>query len=158
MYKLSLAVLAAVFILMGCRKNRFGDFKTETVTVRVLYPETYSQPNASGTEVTLTSALDGSIKIATTNSAGLAVFSNVLPGTYSLAASRTLTPAEAQPLTGFAAEVRLNAIRSGLNIATGTNPAFELRLQGSRAGALVIKEVYYTASRTPAGGNYFSDQ
>lgn len=158
MSRFILILAAVISITMGCRKDRFGSLQTETVTVRVLYPETYSQANATGAEVTITSVMDGNFKTGTVNSDGLVVFQNVLAGTYNIAASRTLTAAEAQTQTGIAGEIRLNALRSNVEIISGSNPSFELRLQGGTIGGLVIKEVYYTGSRTPAGGTYFSDQ
>lgn len=154
-----LSVVVILGIVLGaCKKDRFGALVTSSVTVKAKYPGTFSQAFASGATITLTSTTDNSIKTATTNSNGEAIFSDVLPGNYSISANKNLTAAEALPLTGINAAVILNAVQNGATIIGGQNPTFQLQLQGGAVGSLVIKEVYYTASQTPSGGFYFSDQ
>jgi hypothetical protein len=153
--------IATLFVL-GCflvACNRPDPIPTVTVNVNVLYPATYSQPTASGVRVTLTNTADGSSSTAVTGSTGQAVFADMLPGTYNVAALRSLTDAEAGQLTGISQRVELSASQSGVMILEAPNPrTIDLRLSGSSLGNLVIKEVYYTGSKTSAGGNYFSDQ
>ena len=158
MKRLLSAVVIISIVLCACKKDRFGALATSSVTVKAKYPGTYSQEFASGATVTLTSTTDNSIKTSTTNSNGEAIFSDVLPGSYSISANKNLTAAEALPLTGISAAVILNAIQNSASIISGQNPTFQMQLQGGAVGGLVIKEVYYTASQTPSGGNYFSDQ
>ncbi len=154
---LSVVVIVSIF-LGACKKDRFGALSTSSVTVKAKYPSTYSQEFASGATIVLTSIVDNSIKTATTNSNGDAIFSDVLPGNYSITANKNLSAAEASPLTGISTAVTLNAIVNSAAIVGSQNPRFQLQLQGGTVGGLVIKEVYYTASQTPSGGNYFSDQ
>ncbi len=154
---LSIVVMLSIFF-GACKKDKFGALVTSSVTVKAKYPGTYSQDFASGATITLTSIVDNSIKTATTNSSGEAIFSDVLPGNYSISANKNLSAAEALPLTGISAAITLNAIVNSAAIIGAQNPTFLLQLQGGTVGGLVIKEVYYTASQTPSGGNYFSDQ
>ncbi len=151
----------ALFII-GCfvvACNRPDPIPTVTVNVNVQYPVTYNQPAASGVRVTLTNTADGSSTTAVTGGTGQAVFADMLPDTYNVAASRSLTDAEVGTLTGIRQRVELSASQSGVAILEMPNPrVIDLRLSGSPLGNLVIKEVYYTASKTTAGGNYFSDQ
>lgn len=132
---------------------------TVTVNVKATYPATYNQPGAAGTRITLTNTADASSTTALADASGQAVFTDVLPGTYNVAASRSLSETEALALTGIRQRVELNAVQNGVVILETPNPRqIDLRLSGSALGSLVIKEVYYTASRTPANGTYFSDQ
>jgi hypothetical protein len=152
------AFLFLSLLFVACKKNRFGELATAELTINVTYPSSYSQSAATGATVTLTNTNDGAVLTATTNSTGAAVFSGVLPGTYNISANRKLTAAEAQPLTGISTEISLNASQANISVMTGQTPAYALQLQGSAAGSLLIKEVYYTGSKTPSGGTYFSDQ
>ncbi len=156
-YLFSFVVLTSL-VFTSCKKDRFGGLASSDVTVSVTYPDSYSQQAASGATVTLTNTDDASVLTATTNSSGAALFADVLPGNYSISVKRTLTAAEAQPLTGISTAISLNAAQANVTIAANQNPTYALQLQGSAAGSLLIKEVYYTGSKTPSGGTYFSDQ
>lgn len=146
-----------VYWLIGC--NSKDPVPAVTVQVNVTYPATYNQPGAAGARVTLTNTADASSTTAVTDASGRATFADMLPGTYNVAATRSITDAEAQALTGIAQRLELNASQNAVVIMETPNPrVIDLRLSGSTLGSLVIKEVYYTGSRTPAGGTYFSDQ
>lgn len=152
-------VLFAGFLVFftACNKDKFDKIKTSELTINVVYPETYSQSQATGVTVTVTSTSDGTVKSGTTVN-GKATFAEVLPGTYTISASKNLSSTEAEQLTGIPKEISLNAIQNNAVVATGANASFDLKLQGSAVGNLVFKEVYYTGSKTPLGGMYFSDQ
>jgi hypothetical protein len=157
-YTVSLsALLLTLYWLVGCKSA--DPVPTVTVQVNVTYPATYNQPAAAGARVTLTNTADASSTTALADASGRATFAEMLPGTYNVAATRSLTDAEAQTLTGIGQRLELNASQNAVVIMEMPNPrAIDLRLSGSRLGNLVIKEVYYTGSKTAAGGNYFSDQ
>ncbi|MCA6378541.1 MAG: DUF4876 domain-containing protein [Cytophagales bacterium] len=148
-------VFAIIMSFTACRKE-IDELKTYAVTVQAKYPSTFSSQLALDATVTLTNIADGSIKTSTTNASGDAVFKDVLPGTYSIAANKSLSAADALSLTGISNSVQLNGAKNDVLISQAET--FQLQLQGSAIGGLVIKEVYYTASKTPSGGNYFSDQ
>jgi hypothetical protein len=154
----TVVVVISSILLNGCDRDEFDELVTSAITVKAKYPATYSQEFANGATITLTSVTDNSVKTATTNANGDAIFSDVLPGEYSISASRILTAAEALPLTGISSATTLNAILNSATVISSQNPTFELKLQGSAVGGFVIKEVYYTGSKTASGGNYFSDQ
>lgn len=157
--KHSFSLLALMIIAFSaCKKNRLGDLAKSDVTVTVHYPASYSQQAVTGATVTLTNTNDGSVKTATTDGSGNALFTEVLPGTYNISVSRNLTVAESQPLTGISTSISLNATQNDISIVADQDPTIVLQLRGSAAGSLLIKEVYYTGSETPSGGTYFSDQ
>lgn len=158
MKKITTLVLLAGMLFTACNNNRSGDIRTANVTIKVNYPSTYSQQNASQASVTITSIADGSTKTATTGDDGQAVFSGVLPGSYNISVTRSLTAQQALTLTGVSQELTLNAASSNVAVSGTQDATFTLELQGTVAGSLLIKEIYYTGSKTAAGGTYFSDQ
>jgi len=154
-------IIAIIVLLNGvfsaCKDN-FEPLVTSTVTIKAKYPNTYSEEFASGTTITFTSIADGSVKTAVTSSTGDAIFKDALPGNYNISASRSLTESEAQTLTGISKAITLNGVVNAVAVVGVQNPTFQVSLQGSAVGNLLIKEVYYTGSSTVSGGTYFSDQ
>jgi hypothetical protein len=132
--------------------------QTFLLQVQVNYPASYGTAGATGARVILASTERGSADTVTATAGGLATFVNVIPGTYTVSASRSLTPGEAEQLTGVAEALTLNALLPATSFLAPPTSLPTLTLGGSRLGDLVIKEVYYTGSLTPSGGTYFSDQ
>jgi len=149
-------VMTAVF--WGCKKRDHGMVQTASVQVQVKYPDTYSQAFAANTEVKMTNKGSGVIATASTNASGIAVFTDMVPGNYDLSVSKTLTAAEGLTLTGVSQVLSLHAAKNDVTVTAPASATIELQLGGSAAGNLLIKEVYYTGSKTPSGGTYFSDQ
>jgi hypothetical protein len=155
--KILILILFYSSVNWACKK-RDNTIQMATVQVKVQYPDNYSEQNVANAEVKLTSKSIGSVFSAFTNSTGIAVFQDVVPGTYDVSVSKTLSAAEAQNLTGISQALTLNASKTDVLVDPNTASPIELKLSGSAAGSLLIKEVYFTGSRTPAGGTYFSDQ
>ncbi|EDM35422.1 hypothetical protein PBAL39_13170 [Pedobacter sp. BAL39] len=154
-YTSFILLLLAVAGLQSCKKS---DNETPTVsyTVNVSFPNNYATTKAANAEVTLTNSTTNVKVTATSNADGVAAFTGLLPGNYQVTASRTLTAAEALVQTGFETEVFLNA--SATNQLIAADASLDLKLQGSKVGGLVFKQIYYTGSKTPANGNYQADQ
>jgi hypothetical protein len=150
----SLSLLA---ILAGCSDGS-NEVQTFAVDVQVTLPETYGQTAAANARVLLTSTERNVTDTAVADAQGVARFPRVLPGTYVIASSLALDPERAFALTGQRTALTLNALDPARTILSAPPSPFVQRLSGSRLGDLVIKEVYYPASRTPSGGTYFSDQ
>lgn len=145
-------------LLWSCKKRGDELVQTASVQVKVKYPENYSQQFASNTEVKLTSKANGTSLTGFTNATGVATFTDVVPGNYDISVNKTLSSAESTTLTGLAQSLTLNAIKNDAVISAPQTAEIILQLSGSAAGSLLIKEVYYTGSKTPSGGTYFSDQ
>lgn len=152
------ALLFFVTAFVTACKDDPEELLTSEVSVKVTFPDNYSTGPASGVSVTLTGIADGAVKTAVTTETGTAVFTNILPGAYSVSVTKTLSEQEALTLTGIGESISLNAVENSLVVVGGENAMVELKLQGSAVGSLLIKEVYYTGSKTPGGGTYFSDQ
>jgi hypothetical protein len=152
-----LFIMVTSSLLWACKKRDTG-VQTATVQVTVKYPNNYSEQNVANAEVKLTSKSIGSVISSFTSSAGIAVFQDVIPGTYDITVTKVLTSTDAQTLTGISQTLTLNASKTDVSIDPTAGSSIELKLSGSAAGNLLIKEVYYPASKTPSGGTYFSDQ
>jgi hypothetical protein len=155
--KLLLIALAALgWALSACERDRVQPVR---VQVQVSYPASYRARAGAGITVTLKSATGGETQNANTGADGLAVFESVIPGLYDVSSTQTIADNDALNITGvFNRSLTLNAAQTGVTINAEQNIRLNLELSGAPSGSLVIKEVYYTGSRTPSGGNYFSDQ
>jgi hypothetical protein len=141
--------------IIGCKK-RDGGIQSATIQLTAEYPSNYSTLRASNVQISLVSKTDGTTYNGTTDANGTLKIADIIPGTYNISAVRAITATEAQTLTGIAQQIQLNAAQNDFTI-NGTS-SLTLKLSGSAAGSLLIKEVYYTGSKTPTGGTYFSDQ
>lgn len=150
---------AATLVLLAAA---CGDSSTEVRTfalpVRVELPAGYAQPAAAGARVVLLSTERNTADTVVADAAGQARFPRVTPGSYTIAASMALDAEQAFALAGQRTAITLNASLPAQSITGAPAAAPVLRLAGSRLGNLVIEEVYYAGSRTPAGGTYFADQ
>ncbi len=155
--KILLLIMVYSSLNWACKK-RDNTVQTATVQVKVMYPDNYSEQNVANAEVKLTSKSIGSVFSASTSSSGIAVFQDVIPGTYDVTVTKALNGPEAQNLTGISQAITLNASKTDVVVSPVGGSTIELKLSGSAAGNLLIKEVYFTGSRTPSGGTYFSDQ
>lgn len=152
-------VLALSLVTVAsCSDDTTTEVQTFPLEVRVEYPASYASVSAAGAAVTLTSSAQGTSVQAVADAQGVARFERVLPGTYLLSATRSLTADEAFALTGQRTALTLNANLPSITVQSATTTPPVLALAGSRLGDLLIREVYYTGSRTPSGGTYFSDQ
>jgi len=152
-----LLIMVTSSLLWACKKRDTG-VQTATVQVSVKYPNNYSEQNVANAEVKLTSKSIGSVISSFTSSSGIAVFQDIIPGTYDITVTKVLTSTDAQTLTGISQTLTLNASKTDVSIDPTAGSSIELKLSGSAAGNLLIKEVYYPASKTASGGTYFSDQ
>lgn len=126
--------------------------------VTVNYPDNYAEQLAQNVTVKVTNTLNGKESTNQTTDLGIASFTGITPGDYTVTASVSLGSSEAEALTGIAQEVQLSGVASNVSLMAGQEVLVEIDLSGGQLGNLVFKEVYYTGSKTPSEGNYFSDQ
>ncbi|TJZ51834.1 DUF4876 domain-containing protein [Sphingobacterium olei] len=136
------AVFSLLFVT-SCKDDDDVALQYE-VAVTVNYPEGYAESLASGIAVTATNTLSGANHSATTGTDGVANF-RLSSGVYNFTA------------VGETEEFAFNGNLSNITIAENGSRTITLTA-AALGGGLVIKEFYYTGSKTPEGGNYFSDQ
>jgi hypothetical protein len=148
----------ALFAMMALANSCSAPTEVQrfTLTVQVAPPQGFPASVVAGVRLSLRSVDAGTTDTASTDAQGRGTFANLLPGRYEVSAARSLTAEAAQMLTGRAQAVQLSATSTAAtyNAAQTVN----LTLEVAGVGGLVIKEIYYTGSRTPSNGTYFSDQ
>lgn len=139
-------ILAAITILFFAACSDDDDVaRTYAATVTVTYPEGYGETLAEGINVTMTNSLSGGTVSAVTDASGVATFEGLEAGTYSITA------------VGENDEFAFNGLLDTATIAA--DASFEITLLATALeGGLVFKEIYYTGSKTPEDGSYYSDQ
>ncbi len=153
-YVFLLSITAVLF--SNCRKELKADVLIP-IKVTVAYPDYFTKPDADNAEVTIMNTSTSHSFSMKTNEAGLAVFENMLPGNYQINVSRTVPEDEAALITPYTQEIFLNGSAKD-RLFYKDSEVVAINLKGSQVGGLVFKQIYYTGSRTPLGGSYFSDQ
>ncbi len=146
--------------VLGFAASCDDDDKVKRIPVdfHVSFPANYNKSDAEGVDVTLVSKTTSESQTLKTDASGRVQFEEMVPGDYSVSATISLTAEKALTLTGIEQAQELNASSDAVTVLPEGNSVVELALAGSRLGNLVIKEMYYTGSKSPSGGNYFSDQ
>lgn len=155
MKNINIIILSALlFLLVSCRKDYYS-YDTLDYNFTVHYPENYSTQLASEVKVILKNTITGASDEYKSDSQGHITVTDITPGIYTVTASKTISPTEADELVGVAEEIFCNGNIPTLRITESATST--IQLTGSIAGGFVIKEFYYTGSKTPAGTNYLYD-
>ncbi|MDR7128954.1 hypothetical protein J2X69_001289 [Algoriphagus sp. 4150] len=163
MFKSKLTGLLGVFFflcLLGCDRDDEPRLRAFSAEFSTLFPEDFEVGQAAGVTVRLKNLASGSQQEKVTDAEGKVVFEELIPGSYELSASMTLSEEQAMALTGIPAGINLNYLDNSLALSEelASKGPISVQLSGSVTGGLVIKQVYYSGSKTPEGGNYFFDQ
>jgi hypothetical protein len=156
-------VFVAAVALFSCTMNDdFGSgnaLQPVSFTVNLKYDtDQYKGVVVEAGNVILTNT-NGESYTATSNASGIASFVNILPGTYNVTATKSLTSDEFLNLFEFApatATVTFNG--SQQKVVVNANIAeTKVELKAARIGDLVIKQIYYAGSHATQGA-VFRDQ
>lgn len=151
MRNLYITFLSLLLLLVGgCRKD-FRSIESIPVVFQLIFPDTYNaEARPENIPLSIRNNITGEIKSIRTNASGQ-VEVELLPGTYSLTASKSYSAEESALLTGYDTESFVNASMANVSIV---EPArVDVQLTGSRSGGLVIREFYYAG----VPSNYFYD-
>lgn len=126
-----------------------GEVKPVTATVKVTLDLEDDMPTPGEMTVRLVNFAER-YELSTTMAAGGNVtVDDIIPGIY------TVTVSAEHHQDGFTYNYNGSAVNVDI-IGDGTE--INVQVGGSKSGALLFKEVYYSGSRTPSGGSYFRDQ
>ena len=157
-YNLLLLALA-VMCLWSCNDDDSPRVTLFDVQIAAMYPEDFNREQADGVTITLRNNATGNEQEGVSGADGSVRFVDLVPGTYQLSANRFLNSVEAMALTGSSSEINLNFLDNNLLLSEdNSQQPVEIRLAGSISGSLVIRQVYYSGSKTPENTNYFFDQ
>ena len=133
---------AVVFTLGSCRKD-FEPVTAVQLTLQLEFPDAFIKGSVpKDVEVTLRNNITGELIKAKTDDQGQVV-NTVIPGTYTVTASKAYSPEETSELLGSEVEMFVNGNLSP--VIVNEEKTVPLKLKSSRAGGLVIREFYYSA-------------
>jgi hypothetical protein len=135
-------ILAGAAALTSCEKGA----QLYDVTISAYYPEGYGDDLASDVNISIENTISGQKFNLVTNTLGTAEMA-LEEGMYKISATKETD------------DFYLNGITENLTVQpTGTNNWDVHLVATSKEGGLVLKEIYYTGSKTESGSNYYSDQ
>jgi len=127
--------------LLSCRKE-YDKFETVSYQINIVYPDNYSSSKVEGAKIELKNTITGAKYTYVSDVNGNVTCEDILPGIYSITASKSLSEGESEVLTGNRSEGYLNANVTSIKITElGLTT---LKLKGGTIGGFVIKEYYYS--------------
>ena len=159
-----LLLLTAVIALSSCNKDDDfgggGSLQPVAFTVNLKYDTaTFGGTVVEGGSVSLTNTSTGDVYTFESNATGAANFASLLPGTYNVTATKTLTSSEFTTTFGYAPTtetVTFNGSQEQV-IVNANVTSTTIELKSARIGDLVIKQIYYAGSHAQQGA-VFRDQ
>uniref|UniRef100_UPI0026339128 DUF4876 domain-containing protein n=2 Tax=unclassified Flavobacterium TaxID=196869 RepID=UPI0026339128 len=159
-----LVLLSAALAFTSCSDDDFGNanngLQPVNFSVNLKYdPITFNGQSVNGGSVILTNTNTGDTYTIESGTNGIANFPAVIPGTYNITATKTLTSTEFNTQFGYTPEtqtVLFNGAQEQVIINANVN-ATELKLKTVRIGDLVIKQISYAGSHAQQGA-VFRDQ
>ena len=152
--------IVLLFSVLACNTDEEPRLRTFSAEFSILFPEDFDISAAEGATVQIKNLASGSTQEKVSDGTGKVIFDELVPGAYELSATMQLNEEQAMELAGIPAEINLNYLDNSLELSEEivAQGAISAQLSGSITGGLVIKQVYYSGSKTPEGGNYFFDQ
>lgn len=159
--KLFLFLCIALVAVSSCRKNDLGGTaKPVALTVRLQYGDDVASLNLpkENAVVKITNTTSSNTNQATTNQEGVASFTSIPPGTYTIIASITIPAATYSSLSGTTVEedVVFNGNLTAQSVVQDNNELV-IQLSAGRLGDWVFKQIYYAGSNVSSGAS-FRDQ
>ncbi|MBN9285435.1 MULTISPECIES: DUF4876 domain-containing protein [Flavobacterium] len=159
-----LLLLSAALAFSSCSDDDFGDgnngLQPVNFSVNLKYDTTaFNGEAVQQGAVILTNTNTGDTYTVQSNTSGVATFNAIIPGTYNITATKTLTSAEFNTQFGYTPEtpsVLFNGAQEQV-IVNANVSGTELKLKTIRIGDLVIKQIYYAGSHAQQGA-VFRDQ
>ncbi len=155
--------VAASLALASCNKDDdFGGnsaLQPVNFSVNLNYDQSLGGDVVNGGSVTLTNTNTGDIYTAVSNENGIVNFAQILPGSYNLTATQTLSASEFSTTFGYAPETEMVAFNGSQEqvLVNANVMATSVVLKSARIGDLVIKQIYYAGSHAQQGA-VFRDQ
>lgn len=162
-YSISVLLLSAVLIF-SCteipEEPHSAHFDLEVHLQDTTIFSTGSFVSSAGATVVLLSLSDGKRYTTMSDDEGIARFNGVLPDHYSISANRPLSVEEIWEIINRNEMWTLGGDTSNVVLFAdpGQTLTLPLHLSRSRAGNLVISEIYYSGSKPDPIPNYFHDQ
>lgn len=146
-------------LIQSCSNNDDEALKPVNLEIKLKYDETFNSLATKNSTVVLVNNETGNKYTAQSDANGTALFSQILPGIYSVSATKVMLSAEFTETFGYTpaeAEINFNGTETSLAVNAETAPK-EITMKTARVGEFVIKQIYYGGSDTKKGA-VFRDQ
>ncbi|MBZ4037415.1 DUF4876 domain-containing protein [Flavobacterium sp. 17A] len=158
---LSIFILLFGLIIQSCSNddNESAALKPVDFTVSLKYDVTFNSLNVKKASVTIVNTETTNKYTVESDENGVATFKQILPGTYSITATKVIAATEFTETFGYTpteAEINFNGAESSV-IVNATATSTDVELKTSKVGDFVIKQIYYGGSDTKKGA-VFRDQ
>ncbi len=158
---LSIFILLFALIIQSCSNddNENEALKPVDFSISLKYDETFNSQVVKKASVTIVNTETANKYTVESDESGVATFKQILPGTYSITATKVIASAEFTETFGYTpteAEINFNGAASSV-IVNATAVASNIEMKTSTVGDFVIKQIYYAGSDTKKGA-IFRDQ
>lgn len=158
---LSIFILLFALIIQSCSNddNENEALKPVDFSVSLKYDATFNSQVVKKASVTIVNTETANKYTVESDENGVALFKQILPGSYSITATKVIQSAEFTETFGYTpteAEINFNGAESSV-IVNATAVASNIEMKTSKVGDFVIKQIYYGGSDTKKGA-VFRDQ
>ena len=158
---LSIFIILFGLIIQSCSNddNENEALKPVDFSVSLKYEAAFNSLNAKKASITIVNTETANKYTVESDESGVALFKQILPGTYSITATKVIQSAEFTETFGYTpteAEINFNGSASSI-IVNATAIATSIEMKTSKVGDFVIKQIYYGGSDTKKGA-VFRDQ
>lgn len=152
--------LFAITLLIGlltqsCSNNDDEALQPVSFSISVKYDETFNNLSTKNSAVTIVNNETGNKYTVKSDDSGIAQFNQILPGTYSVSATKIMLSPEFNETFGYAPaeqEINFNGSESSLVINNQTT-SINVVMKTSKVGDFVIKQIHYGGSDTQKGAS-----
>jgi len=158
---LSIFILLFALIIQSCSNddNENEALKPVDFSVSLKYDVTFNSQVVKKASVTIVNTETANKYTVESDESGVATFKQILPGTYSITATKVIASAEFTETFGYTpteAEINFNGAESNV-VVNATAVESNIEMKTSKVGDFVIKQIYYAGSDTKKGA-IFRDQ
>jgi len=158
---LSIFIILFGLIIQSCSNddNENEALKPVDFSVSLKYEAAFNSLNVKKASITIVNTETANKYAVESDESGVALFKQILPGTYSITATKVIQSAEFTETFGYTpteVEINFNGSASSI-IVNATAIATSIEMKTSKVGDFVIKQIYYGGSDTKKGA-VFRDQ
>ncbi|SHL78006.1 DUF4876 domain-containing protein [Flavobacterium chilense] len=152
---LSIIVLLAL-VIQSCSNNDENEaLKPVNFSISVKYDETFNSLITKSSSVTIVNNETGNKYTVKSDDSGNAQFNQILPGVYSVSATKVMQSAEFTDTFGYTpteTEINFNGSASSVTVNNKTTP-INVVMKTSKVGDFVLKQIHYGGSDTQKGAS-----
>nr|WP_199001100.1 DUF4876 domain-containing protein [Flavobacterium sp. ASV13] len=152
---LSIIILLAL-VIQSCSNNDENEaLKPVNFSISVKYDETFNSLITKSSSVTIVNNETGNKYTVKSDDSGNAQFNQILPGVYSVSATKVMQSAEFTDTFGYTpteTEINFNGSASSVTVNNKTT-SINVVMKTSKVGDFVLKQIHYGGSDTQKGAS-----